>query len=101
MRKMVLLNLQGVVSGADEGTGDELHGIGTAARTSIDDISLLYRNQQNSIRSGVRYVTQQRRTDGRKRSCNRPSQKVRAMDLLIIAGNDYFGGRFAQSSDVY
>ena len=54
MRKMVLLNLQGAVSGADGETGDELHDIGTAARTSIDDISLLHRNQPISIRSGVR-----------------------------------------------
>ena len=32
--------LQGAVSGADGGTGDELHDIGTFARTSMDEISM-------------------------------------------------------------
>ena len=39
----LLLYLKGTISDADEGTEDELHDIGTAARTSYYYISLLHR----------------------------------------------------------
>ena len=70
MRKMVLLNLQGAVSGADEGTGDELHDIETAARTSVADISRF----QSALESDTA-PSKEGQTD----------ETDRAMDLLIMA----------------